>query len=54
MLVGGTVTNEEAYLARVIASDAFGSSADSPLGPVMRATKTALEERLGSWRMATT
>ncbi len=53
VLVGGTVTNEEAYLARVIASDAFGSSADSPIGPVMRATKTALEERLGSWRMAT-
>ena len=53
VLVGGTVTNEEAYLARLIAEGAFGTSADSPLGPVMRAAKTALEARLGTWRMAT-
>ncbi len=53
VLVGGTVTNEEAYLARLIAGGAFGTTADSPLGPVMRATKEALEARLGTWRMAT-
>ncbi len=53
VLVGGTVTNEEAYLARLIASGAFGTTADSPLGPVMRAAKEALEARLGTWRMAT-
>ena len=53
VLVGGTVTNEEAYLARLIAGEAFGANADSPLGPVMRATKGALEERLRTWRMAT-
>ena len=53
VLVGGTVTNEEAYLARLIASGAFGTTADSPLGPVMRAAKEALEGRLGTWRMAT-
>jgi len=53
VLVGGTVTNEEAYLARLIATGAFGTTADSPLGPVMRAAKEALEARLGTWRMAT-
>ena len=53
VLVGGTVTNEEAYLARLIAGEAFGTTADSPLGPVMRAAKEALEARLGTWRMAT-
>ncbi len=53
VLVGGTVTNEEAYLARRIASEAFGGAADSATGPVMRATKEALEARLGTWRMAT-
>tara|TARA_B100001123_G_scaffold429473_1_gene548024 strand:+ start:406 stop:2142 length:1737 start_codon:yes stop_codon:yes gene_type:complete len=53
VLVGGTVTNEEAYLARLIADGAFGTKADSPLGPVMRAAKQALEARLGTWRMAT-
>ena len=53
VLVGGTVTNEEAYLARLIAGAAFGTTADSPLGPVMRAAKEALEARLGTWRMAT-
>jgi predicted molibdopterin-dependent oxidoreductase YjgC len=53
VLVGATATNEEAYLARLIAEGAFGGTADSSLGPVMRATKAALEERLGTWRMAT-
>ena len=53
VLVGGTVTNEEAYLARLIAGGAFGASADSALGPVMRAAQDALEARLGTWRMAT-
>ena len=52
VLVGATATNEEAYLARAIAKG-LGASADSSLGPVMRATKNALEARLGSWRMAT-
>ncbi|MGK2965026.1 MAG: 2Fe-2S iron-sulfur cluster-binding protein [Tepidiformaceae bacterium] len=51
VLVGATVTNEEALVASRIAK-ALGSSADSSLGPVMRATKAALEERLGTWRMA--
>ncbi len=53
VLAGGTVTNEEALLARLIAREAFGTAADSPLGPVMRAAKEALEARLGTWRMAT-
>ena len=52
VLAGGTVTNEEAHLAQLIAGG-FGTAADSPLGPVMRATKEALEARLGTWRMAT-
>ncbi|MGE0597923.1 MAG: DUF4332 domain-containing protein [Dehalococcoidia bacterium] len=51
VLVGATATNEEAYLAAQIAK-ALKSSADSSLGPVIRATKSALEERFGSWRMA--
>ena len=53
VLVGGTVTNAEAYLARLIGGEAFGTSADSAIGPVMRAAKDALEARLGTWRMAT-
>ena len=53
VLVGGTVTNEEAHLAGLIARGAFGTSADSAIGPVMRAAKNALEARLGTWRMAT-
>ncbi len=53
VLVGATATNEEARLAARIAQEAFGGAADSSLGPVMRATKLALEERLGTWRMAT-
>ena len=53
VLAGGTITNEEALLARLIAREAFGTAADSPLGPVMRAAKEALEAHLGTWRMAT-
>lgn len=53
VLVGATATNEEAWLAATIARSAFGSAADSSLGPVMRATKDAIETRLGTWRIAT-
>ncbi len=53
VLVGQTVTNEEALLAKTIAADALGTKADSSQGPVVRAAKEALEERLGTWRMAT-
>lgn len=52
VLAGGTITNEEAFLAQAIARAAFKSSADSSLGPVVRATKEALEARFGTWRMA--
>lgn len=52
VLVGGTATNEEAYLAARIAREAFGTNADSSLGPVVRAARAALEERLGTWRAA--
>jgi predicted molibdopterin-dependent oxidoreductase YjgC len=52
VLVGPTATNEESFLARAIAKS-LGAYADSSLGPVMRATKSALEARLGTWRMAT-
>ena len=52
VLVGGTATNEEAWLANRIAREAFKTTADSALGPVVRATKQALEARLGTWRMA--
>src|SRR5690606_27951642 len=51
VLVGPTVTNEEAYLAAQIAKS-LGAGADSSLGPVIRATKRALEDRFGTWRMA--
>ena len=51
VLVGGTVTNEEAYLAAQIAK-ALKASPDSSLGPVVRATEDALEARFGTWRMA--
>jgi predicted molibdopterin-dependent oxidoreductase YjgC/predicted flap endonuclease-1-like 5' DNA nuclease len=51
VLVGANVTNEEAYLAAQIAK-ALGTSADSSLGPVTRATRSALETRFGTWRMA--
>ncbi|MCZ7576261.1 MAG: 2Fe-2S iron-sulfur cluster-binding protein [Dehalococcoidia bacterium] len=52
VIAGGTITNEEALLAQAIARSAFKTSADSSLGPVIRATKQALEARLGTWRMA--
>ena len=51
VLVGATATNEEALLATRIAKDALKSAADTSLGPVIRATKTALEARFGTWRM---
>ncbi len=53
VLVGGNATNEEAWLASRIAREAFKGSADTSLGPVIRATKSALEARFGTWRMAT-
>ncbi|MEO6045165.1 MAG: 2Fe-2S iron-sulfur cluster-binding protein, partial [Tepidiformaceae bacterium] len=53
VLVGATATNEEAWLAARIAQEIFKGNADSALGPVMRATRRALEARLGTWRMAT-
>ncbi len=51
VLVGATATNEEALLAARIASS-LNASADSSLGPVMRSVKTALEARVGTWRVA--
>ncbi|MGH2608012.1 MAG: 2Fe-2S iron-sulfur cluster-binding protein, partial [Tepidiformaceae bacterium] len=51
VLVGGTATNEEAWLAARIA-ESLGGRADSALGPQMRAVSTALEQRLGTWRVA--
>lgn len=51
VLVGNTVTNEEALLASLIAG-ALNTKADSSMGPVVRAAKEALEARLGTWRMA--
>lgn len=53
VFAGATATNEEAWLAAAIAKQAFGGSADTSLGPVVRATKEALEARFGAWRMAT-
>lgn len=52
VLVGGTLTNEEAWLANGIARSAFKSSADSANGPIVRAVTSALEARFGTWRMA--
>ncbi len=52
VLAGATITNEEALAVTRIAA-ALKTTADSALGPVMRATKSALEARLGTWRMAT-
>jgi len=52
VLVGGTVTNEEALLAQAIARGAFKTEADSAQGPVIRAVTSALEARFGTWRMA--
>ena len=53
VLLGGAVTNEEAWIAARIAKEAFAVNADSTRGPVMRATRSALEARLGGWRMST-
>lgn len=53
VLVGATATNEEAWLANRIAREAFKATADTSIGPVVRATKAALEARFGTWRMAT-
>jgi predicted molibdopterin-dependent oxidoreductase YjgC len=52
VLAGATITNEEAALAQAIARLAFKTSADSSLGPVIRATRDALDARFGTWRMA--
>ena len=52
VIVGGASTNEEAWLANRIAREAFRTTADAAYGPVLRATKAALEARLGTWRMA--
>ncbi|MCA9830423.1 MAG: DUF4332 domain-containing protein [Dehalococcoidia bacterium] len=52
VLVGATVTNEEALLASRIASSAFKGGADSSLGPVVRSVNTSLEARLGSRKAA--
>jgi len=51
VLAGGNITNEEALLVTRIAG-ALKAQADSSLGPVVRATKSALEARFGTWRMA--
>ncbi|MCZ2108041.1 MAG: (2Fe-2S)-binding protein [Dehalococcoidia bacterium] len=52
VLVGGNATNEEAFAAQQIAR-ALNAAIDTSLGPVVRASKEALEARLGTWRMAT-
>jgi predicted molibdopterin-dependent oxidoreductase YjgC len=52
VFVGATATNEEAFLAARIAREAFGATADSSVGPVARAVKTALEARIGTWKAA--
>lgn len=52
VIVGGTATNEEAWLANRIATEVFKTNAESAMGPVIRATKAALEARFGTWRMA--
>ncbi len=52
VLVGGTVTNEEALVIQRVAKEALGATADQAVGPVVRAVKGALEARFGTWRMA--
>lgn len=52
VLVGGTVTNEEALVIQTLATKAFGGPADQAMGPVVRRVKGALEARFGTWRMA--
>ena len=51
VLVGGTVTNEEALLASRIAA-ALKATPDQTMGAVVRAAKSALEARFGTWRMS--
>lgn len=51
VLAGTTLTNEEALLANTIARSAFGAPADTSLGPIIRATRDALVERFGAWRL---
>ena len=51
VVVGGNVTLEEAWLAGQIAAK-LGAPIDAAGGPVMRAITSALEARLGGWRMA--
>jgi predicted molibdopterin-dependent oxidoreductase YjgC len=53
VLGGSSLTNEEAWVTNTIAREAFGAAADTSFGPIIRATRDALEERFGTWRMAT-
>ena len=53
ILVGGTITNEEAWLANQIGTQVFDNGADSSYGPILRAVTGALEERVGTWKMST-
>lgn len=52
VLVGGTVTNEEALVIQQLATRALGAPADQAVGPVVRVVTSALEARFGTWRMA--
>ncbi len=52
VIVGGTVTNEEALVIQELATRLFGRPADQGVGPVVRAVRGALEERFGTWRLA--
>lgn len=52
VVVGGTATNEEALLARIIAREAFGTEATTANAPVTAAVAAALEARFGTARMA--
>ncbi len=51
IIVGGTITNEEGLVASRIAAS-LKATADLSTGPVVRATKAALEARFGTWRMS--
>ena len=51
VLVGGTATNEEARLAAALA-EVLGGKVDSSGGPVARAVRSALTERLGAWKVS--
>jgi formate dehydrogenase major subunit len=50
VLIGATVTNEEAWLASRIARLGLKAAPDSSLGPVMRAVRGTLEQRLAGLR----